>query len=134
MQVKLGRTRSPETLIGTENIIDNDNDMTEKPRDYCGQDDIRSAKENKSFGINKEQNFEQNGDMKHEGRRSMNDSRRSFYDYSDIYSVSMNKDGNMNPEVALDNIQINGMNENQYFDGQQSITSVEAPENEDEYS
>ena len=136
MQVKLGRTRSPETLIGTQNVS-NDNQMTEKPRDLCGQDEIRSAKENRSFGINKEQ-FDQNitGDMKNEGRRSMNDSRRSFYDYSDIYSVSMNKDGNMNPEVALDNIQINGMNETQYFDGQ-SIASVEAPENnehEDEFS
>ena len=117
MQVKLGRSSTPETLIGTENALDVEgsdaktNDCSELNEERC-----ETAQSRKEMS---------------RGRRSTQDSP-SCYDYTTIYSRSKNMNANVNPEVALDSIQVDGMNQYGHDLESDSIPSSKEPDLEDE--
>ena len=106
MQVKLGRTKSPETLIGTENYINGNEELDSNELTNGGDDQYANGNGN---DWNKKIQQMNNYETKNDGRRSIS-SRVSHYDYAEIYSSALKLNDNMNPEIALDNIQIHSPN------------------------
>ena len=85
MQVKLGRTRSPETLIGTASNINVDEDLESNEWKTVAGNHYENGSDN-HWDKNKGQM--QKCETKNDGRQSMS-SRVSHYDYSEIYSSSL---------------------------------------------
>ena len=122
MQVKLGRTKSPETLIGTENNINGNGELNSN--EWTNATEHPYEDQNDS-SWNKKEGRMDNHVSKNDGRRSIS-SRGTPYDYAEIYSNALKLNDSMNPEIALDNIQIHG--ENQIADvvnSQESYTDDE---------
>ena len=122
MQVKLGRTKSPETLIGTENNINGNEELISN--EWTNATEHPYENQNES-NWNKKEGRMNNHETKNDGRRSIS-SRGTPYDYAEIYSNALKLNDSMNPEIALDNIQIHG--ENQIADvvnSQESYSDVE---------
>ena len=128
MQVKLGRTNTPETLIGTENA-NQDEEMPSIDTTLLNLDENTVLELARSFE-NKNEKVEsnQNGEIRNEGRRS-NDGCLSRYDDMEIYAPYVDMSTHLNPEVALDNIQVNGLKQVTEY-GSRSIISLKGQSRE----